>query len=68
MLDNILEVMKTVNESYKAYTVGVVFRNSTFSWYENTNKVELVGNTLTIHSEGVYEFPIQEIMGLTLVD
>lgn len=68
MLENIISVIKTVNESYKAFTVGVVFKAGNFTWHENTAKVELVGNTLFIHSESTYEYPLQDIVGLTLVD
>lgn len=68
MLENIMNVINTVNNSYKAFTVGVVFKNGVFTWHENTSKVELVGNTLFIKSESNYEYPLQDVIGLTLVD
>ncbi len=68
MLENIMSVIDTVNNSYKAFTVGVVFKAGGFTWHENTSKVNLVSNTLFIYSDSTYEYPLQDVIGLTLVD
>ena len=68
MFENISSIIKTVNESYKSYTVGVVWKDATFTWHENTSKVELVGNNIVIHAECLYEYELKDILGLTLVD